>query len=191
MARHLQRKEAVALGTVHTEAFQLAPVIDEAQAVAIGKARHRCHIETVATQLLHLSHILADGLRCVEGGDVHLSATQEIMGKTTVESLLQVGLEGIAGSAQRRTLILARALPADVVEALAVGRHHILHVVDILQPAFDLERAGSGISQGLQVVYLAHILEGQQMTLMLYLLSVGIEKVELHAAELGTLAPVG
>ena len=113
------------------------------------------------------------------------------MGKTTVESLLQIGLESIAGSAQRWTLILAGALAADVVEALAVGCHHILHIVGILQPAFDLERAGSGVSQGLQVVYLAHILEGQQMALMLDLLSVGIEKVELHAAELGALAPVG
>ena len=78
-----------------------------------------------------------------------------------------------------------------LVEALAVGGDDILYIVGILQSAFNLERDGTCLSQCLQMVNLAEVLQREQMPLVLNLFSIGIDQVELHSAELRAGSAVG
>ena len=77
------------------------------------------------------------------------------------------------------------------VELPAIGSNHVLHITDILQPPLNLKGGGARPDELLQMGALVHVLERQQMTLMLYLLSVGIQQVEPHTAELGAGTTVG
>ena len=90
----------VALGTVNTKALKLAVGIDEAQTVAIGKRRHSAYGETLALHFLHLSHILAESLRCVGREDVGLATVGKICSIATIESLPQVGIKAIIDPAE-------------------------------------------------------------------------------------------
>ncbi len=189
--RHLEGEEPITLGTVHTEPLQFAPVVQEAQAVAVGKVCRPCHIEAVAPNLLHLPHILADGFRRVKTCDVRLPTVEEVVGKSTVESLLQVGFESIGYLAARSPAIFVGTARHYLVQLLAVRRHYVLHIVHVLEASLYLERAGTCISQVFEAVYLAQVFQRQQVALVLYLVAVGIEQVKLQAAELCTLAPVG
>ena len=79
----------------------------------------------------------------------------------------------------------------DLVQTLTVGGRHVLHVADVLQAPLNLERRGTGLNEPLQVVALVHVLQRQQVAVVLYHAAVGINQVELHAAELGARATVG
>ena len=79
----------------------------------------------------------------------------------------------------------------DLVEALAVGCRDVLHVGGVLQAALYLERRGAGLYEPLQVVALVHVLQREQVAVVFKGASVGIDEVELHAAELCALATVG
>ncbi len=190
--RHTERIKTVAVHTVHTESLQLMVVVDETETVAIHKAGSGSHIErNVAPHLLHLAHIFSNSLGRVEGDDVGLAAIEEIIGVATVECLLEVGGEMVLRTSHRRPTIFVWIFCHDFIQFLTVGRNHILHIVDILEPSLYLERGGSRIGQFQQMVYLAEILEREEMALVLYLTVIGIHKVELHAAELGTFTTVG
>ena len=78
-----------------------------------------------------------------------------------------------------------------VVEQLAIGCGDVLHIGHILQAAFNLKRHSSRLNEFAQVFALVHILERQEITLMVKYLAIGIEQVELHAAELGTGSAIG
>ena len=79
----------------------------------------------------------------------------------------------------------------NLVETLTIGCRDVLHIVGILQAAFNLERNGTGLHQLLQVVNQAEVFQRQQMTALLYHLTVAVGQVEGKAAELGTSAAVG
>ena len=189
---HTEREEAIAHHTIDTESLQLVVVIDETESVAIGEACHRRDIEgDVASYLLHLAHILSHRLRCVEGSDVGLATLEEVVGIATIESLLQIWHEGVIDMTSGGTAILLRIHRYQLIQRLIVGSHHILHIVDVLQSALYLEGRGTGVSQLLEMSNLTEVLEREQVSLVLYLLVVGVEEVELHTAELGALTTVG
>ena len=120
-----------------------------------------------------------------------LAATEEIRGETAVEGLLQAGLEVIVHPSVAGPAVFVRTLGHQLVESTTISRHHVLDIAYVLQPALDLERAGTGIGQLFKVVDLGHILERQQVAVVLDNPAIGIHKVELHAAELRTLTTVG
>ncbi|CUP74331.1 Uncharacterised protein [Segatella copri] len=132
MFRHSKRIEAIALYSVHTKAFQLTVIIDKTQSIAIFKAGYCGYVErNVATYFLNLPHKLADSFRCIERSNIRLSPIQEIMGKATIESLLQIRCKIILNMSHRCTAILTRFSFYDCIELTAIGSHHILDVVDI------------------------------------------------------------
>ena len=93
--------------------------------------------------------------------------------------------------AERGSLVLVGMTGNDGIEALAVVGGHILHVVDALEPPLNLERHGAGLDELFEMVALVEVLQREQMALTLDDTAVGIDKVELHAAELGTLTAIG
>ena len=132
MFRHSKRIEAIALYSVHTKAFQLTVIIDKTQSIAIFKAGYCGNVErNVATYLLNLTHKLADSFRRIERRDIRLAPIQEIMGKATIESLLQIRCKIILNMSHRCTAILTRFSFYDCIELTAIGSHYILDVVDI------------------------------------------------------------
>ncbi len=184
-------EESVSLSSVDAEAFQFSLVINKAQPVAIGEGRRPCHIEANASYLFHLPDILAHCLRRIEADDIGNPSVKEIVGKTAVECLLQVGLKTVVHHPVRSSAILLRTTSHYLVESATVSRDDILYIVHVLQSPFYLERTSTSISKVFKSVYLAQVLQRQQVALMLYLLSVGIDKVKLQSAELGALSSVG
>ena len=77
------------------------------------------------------------------------------------------------------------------VEPLTVGRHNVLYVACILESSLNLEGCGTGLTESLDIVDLAHVLERQKMPLMLYSPAIGVFEVEFQPAELCALATVG
>ena len=116
---------------------------------------------------------------------------QEIGGETAVESLLQIGFEGIGTTAFRSALISLGMTGNNLIQPLTIGSSNILHIVHILQPAFYFERYGSCFHQFLQVVYLTKVLQRKQMPALLNGPPVAINQIEWQTAELGTGATVG
>ena len=104
---------------------------------------------------------------------------------------MKIGLEVILHPPARSPTIVVGPAGHQLVQAARVGSHYVLDVVSILQAAFDFKRAGTSIGQLLKGIYLTEVSKREQVTLMLYLATVGINEVELEAAELSTLAPVG
>ena len=84
-------------------------LLKETQAIAIGESGSACNGERVAAHLLHLAHILTEGLGGVERGDVALATlqqavfvamgVQEIICEAAIEGLAQVGFESIGDAA--------------------------------------------------------------------------------------------
>ena len=116
---------------------------------------------------------------------------QEIGGIATIESLPQVGLEGIAALTHRTATILVGIAPDNLIKPLAVGCRHILHIVDILQTPLNLKRGGPRLDKFQQMVALVHVFQREQITVALHLPTLAVDQRELHAAELGTLPTVG
>ena len=191
VGRHLQGEKTVALYPIHTEALELAAVVDEAESVAITERRHTCHIKRIATHLLDRAHKLAHSLGRVERGNIRLSAMQEIRGIATIEGLAQIRPERIGATALRGTLVLAGMLLDIGVEQLAIGRRHILHIRHILESALNLKRHSTRLDEFAQMFALVHILQREEIALRIEHLAISIEQVELHAAELGTGTTVG
>ena len=96
-------------------------IIDEAQAITIGKTGDAGYIETVAADFLYLAYKLADCLRSIETCYVRLASFQEIVGKTTIKRLLQIGFEFISWTSKRWACILLGMFPADFIKTLAIG----------------------------------------------------------------------
>ena len=90
----------------------------------------------------------------------------------------------------RCTLIVVRMLRNKSIETLTIGRYYVFDIDDIFQPTFYLKRGGSSLDEFVEMLNLAHILQREQMALVLPFTSVGINQIELHAAELGTGTPV-
>ena len=188
---HLIGIDAIAGHAVGAQTFELTVVVEETESVAIGKAGRTGHIEGVAADLLDRADELAYSLGGIERGDAGLAPMGEIGGVATVERLPQVGFEGIGATPQRGPAVLVGMLTDDGVEALTIGGRDVLHVRDILQATFDLKRGGTSLGQSQQVVALVHVLQREQITLVLNLTAVGILQGEAHPTELGALTTVG
>ena len=118
-------------------------------------------------------------------------SVQEIICETAIEGLAQVGFEGIGDAALRGTPVVVGAFGTKGVEALTIGGDDVFHIGDILQPSLYLERNRSGIGQLFQRVDATHVLQRQQMALVLNLTTVGIQQVVLHTTHLGTFTTIG
>ena len=77
-----------------------------------------------------------------------------------------------------------------LIEALAVGGCDILDIGHVLEPSLNLKRRGTCLSQVLKQVYPTHILQREQVAVVLNDVVVSINQVELHTAELCTLTSV-
>ena len=77
------------------------------------------------------------------------------------------------------------------VKQLAVCCRDVLHIGNIFQTTFYLERNGTCFYQTTQIGAEIQILQREQMALMLQLSTFCIEKIEFHATELGTLTSIG
>ena len=77
------------------------------------------------------------------------------------------------------------------IEVLTICCDDILYIRCILQTTFYLERGGTCLDELVQMLALIQILQGEQMALLLKHLTIGIQQVELHAAELSTGSSVG
>ena len=77
------------------------------------------------------------------------------------------------------------------VKALAISSGYVLNVSNILEAALDLKRYGTRLDEFIQIIALVHILEREQVTLVFYLLAIGIDQRETHTTELGALTTVG
>ena len=64
-----------------------------------GKTGHTSHIKRIATDLLHRTHKLANGLGGIKGGDIRLPSMKEIGGIATIEGPIQIGGKGIIATA--------------------------------------------------------------------------------------------
>ena len=101
---------------------------------------------------------------------------QEIGGVTTIEGLAQVWRKSVTTLAQRTATIFVRIAADDVVESLAIGCRDILHIADILQTALNLKRGGTCLNQFQQMVALVHILEGEQITVVLHFPTLAVDQ---------------
>ena len=79
----------------------------------------------------------------------------------------------------------------DGVQPLTVGGRHVLYIAHVLEPPLYLERGGTSLGQRLKVLQLVHVAKRQQVTVVLYNMTISVDKVEGHTAELRTLAAVG
>ena len=163
----------------------------KAEAIAVGETGGTGYGEGTATDFFDCSYKFAYGLGGVRRKDIRLTAMQEMRGIAPVEGLAEVGLEGIGAAPQGSSLVAVRMTADDVVESFAVGCRHVLHVGDVLQATFNLERRGPRINQLLQVVAEVQILERQEVTVVLQDTALGIQQVERHAADLGTGTTIG
>ena len=116
---------------------------------------------------------------------------QEIGGIAAVKGAFEIGREGILAFAARTATVLVGMTPDDLIKSLAIGCRHILHVREIFQPTFDLQRCGPSLYQFLQVITAVHVFQGQQVTITYHFPTLCILKRELHAAELRTFPSVG
>ena len=116
---------------------------------------------------------------------------EEISGEAAVERLLQVGRKPVAHLSKGSSAIIVGPTAHEVIEFPTIGADHILDIVSRLQPSFNLERADACFGQFLQMVEAVHILQRQQMAVVLYRTAVSVEQIELHPAELSASTPVG
>ena len=93
--------------------------------------------------------------------------------------------------APRGSAVLVGVAADDGIQALAVGGHDISDVRLILQSALNLQRRGTSFYQLFQVVYLAEVFQRQQVALVFPFTALAVNQIELHAAELCTLAAIG
>ena len=126
--RHLEGIDAITLGTIGTEALKLSTGIEKTETVAIGETGRSCHIETVATDLLHPTHELTDCLRGIKRGDIGSSAIHEIGGVAAVERTFQIGRKRVFAMSLRGTAIVIRMLTDKGIQPLTIGGCDILHI---------------------------------------------------------------
>ena len=176
---------------VHAEPLKLGRLTEETEAVAVGKAGGASHGKRVAPHILDRSHELAEGFGRVERRDVGATAIGKVGGVAAIEGLLEIGGESIGATPQRGTTVQVGMATDNLVEALAVGGGDVLDVCHVLQAPLYLERRGASLSQCLEVVNLTEVLERQQVAVVLDDTPVAVDEVELHAADLCTLAAIG
>ena len=139
-AGHLAgRIELVVFHPIDTEALQTSLFVQVADSVAVVERFDAGHRQVSAPLLLHRAHLLAQRFGRVGRENIRVAALQEVVGEPTAEALLQLRLEGIAAAARRGTAVF-RPTAVDGIQPLAVGCGDILHIRDLLQASFNLQR---------------------------------------------------
>ena len=87
---------------------------------------------------------------------------QEIMCESTAETLIQLRLK-LEIARTRRSPYIFRTTGKDGIQLLTISGRYILHVRNVFQSPFYLERGSSGIQQLLQFITLIHIFQRKQM----------------------------
>ena len=181
-------KEAVAHRSVDTESLQFVLGVKVAETITIGKGGSTSHDETVTAQVLHLANILSQGLRRIGRKDIGLAPRGKIGRIATVKGLAEIGLEMVIHAPAAAAAVLS-GMAGD--ETLTIGRHHILHIICVLQTSLYLQGAHPRPHQFLQMVYLAKVLEREQVLVVDDGGSMVILEVEGETAKLSTGAAVG
>ena len=99
--------------------------------------------------------VFPHGFRCEDVG----IGTRHIGYETAIETLKDVGSEGVAHSTLGTAAVLVGCLCYEAVECLGVGSCDVFHIVGSLQTAFNLKRSGSCLYERLQVEELAVVLQ--------------------------------
>ena len=113
------------------------------------------------------------------------------MRESPVEGLADIRLEEQAHVASRCPRVTVGEPLHQLVEFLGVSRRDVLHVGHVLEPSLDLERRDPCLRHAVEAVELAEVLEREEVFSPQELLPLCVFEVELHAAHLGALAPVG
>ena len=198
VAGHLQRIELTVLHSIQTESEELPFLIHETKSVTIGKGFQSRHRETVMTDFLHFSHFFTHRFRGIKRENTVVTSIEEIAGKTSVETLTDIGTEFQFHYPIGCPLVFVGLRMHNAIECLAIGCRHVLYIRHIFQPPFNLERCSTCLDQVLQGVNLAHVFQRQQMFLLHQRLLHGLSaflistnQVELHAAHLRTSTSIG
>ena len=125
---HLEGIDTITIGTIGTETLEITTGVEETETVAISETGRSCHIETVATDLLHPTHELTDCLRGIKRGDIGSSAIHEIGGIAAVERTFQIGRKRVFAMSLRGTAIVIRMLTDKGIQPLTIGGCDILHI---------------------------------------------------------------
>ena len=104
---------------------------------------------------------------------------------------MQIGSKGKGNPAQRSTAVGAVGCGNNLVQLLAVGSYHILHICLILETPLYLERSDACRRHLRKMVDAAHITKGKPIAGTVHTLAIGIGEVEPQPTELRALAAVG
>ena len=94
-AGHLFKVEACAFDLVDTEALQESALVDVAESVAIVEGLGRRYRDVAASYLLDASDGFTHRLGGGEGGDIAALAGDVVVGEAAIETLVELGCEGI------------------------------------------------------------------------------------------------
>ena len=188
---HFQRIEPIASSLVDAKTVEFSALVEETKTIAIGKRHVAIHHKTVRIDFLHTSHGFAQCLRSVEREYIGIPSVQEIVCEPTVERLAHIGLKFQFHRSFRCTSVFLRVLGNECIECQRIGCRHILHVSSVFQSSLNLERRSTRLSQILQGIDLAQVLQRKQMLLLDKDIPLVIFQVEFHSAHLRTFASVG
>ncbi|CEL29012.1 hypothetical protein SRM1_02360 [Pseudomonas fluorescens] len=200
--RHFVRLDAVAV-TLLAVFFELAFwfgdvgaetdhfTLDQyVQTVAVGQRFVGHDLHVTLADFLDRAHRQTGKGRRIEGADVDLAISHEVIGAAAVEGFFRIGHEEVRGAAAG-SAGQVRAIFEHVVEALTVIGGDVLHVAHVFVATFDLERAHTGFDQGADVGALVVVLHRQQVFLVGDHATLFIFKGIRQATGLGAIATVG
>ncbi|MND98351.1 hypothetical protein D3C80_906990 [compost metagenome] len=148
------------------------------------------HLQVTLANLLHHTHGQTGEGRRIEGTDIDLALTDEIVGAAAMKGLVRIGHEEVRGTATGSTSQV-RTVFEDFVQALAVVGSDVLHITHVLVAPFDLERTHTGFYQRADVGALVVVLHRQQVFLVGDHPALFVFQGVRQAAGLGTVATVG
>ena len=168
----------------------------EAEAVARRErrcfGRERAEKEGAAFHPFGPADLWPRSLGRVEGVDgLRGAAVGKVFRETAVETAAHVGREGQFGVAVGSAHIVGTAAVQDAVQLAAVPRRHVFHVLHVLQPSLNLERAHPSVHHLLEQRGAVHVAQREQVLFLDEFASRRVLEVEGQAAELCAAAPVG
>ena len=171
--------ECAPVGFVDVEALEVAVSIEEAEAVASGEGFVAAEGERMTTDGGDFADVLADGFLGVERSH-GLAVLQEVVGVAPVEGALGVGGEEEGAAARGGGFVAVH----QAVEQLTVVGGDVLHVAEVLETAFDLERRDACIYHGTKLLGCVEVAEREEVFLFDEQAAVAVQEVVGAAAGL-------
>ena len=171
---HFKWIDAIPHHTIGSKTFELAVLIQKAQAVAISKTSGTGYIKAIVTNFFNLTYELTHSLWGIKRGNIWLTAIHKVSGVAAIKRTIEIGRKCIFATPFRRTTILIGMLTDISIKSFAIGSGNILNVTHILQTPLDFKRYGTCFNEFIQIIALVHILKREQVTLMFYLYPIGI-----------------